>query len=1478
MAGRSHASPQHTWRGRAVRRPSGAGRGARRVLMTLLAVGLIAAMAGLLWWWVFLPSVHVVCLPVVEYDALAVAPIPFSAENTDGLRGTWVRREATVLDGLGTSRGMATLANRLQGIVSRPKDTLILYLSVHGVSYDGTAYVLCSDYPRKGYLAEGETGRYPLTDLLDQVKQCPAAVKLLMLDAGHLDADPRLGMLVNEFPRLLADAVESTDDPALWVITANGSMETSHTSHAWQQSVFAHYLAEGLRGGADRNDDGTVELDELFHFVRSSVVAWVKHQTRGRESQTPMLLAGGQGICDPPEGLTLLPVQDDEPAEETASEDEESPEAGQSSGRQDVRKLLDRAWQWRDRMQTRGKDNRWAPQDYAPHLWREYQRLLLGYELRYRCGAAFDAGALAEDLQANVLPPVGQEDFLHGDALPAQTGRATVLGRLFEARQLFNRSPGHAKLEQEAAGDPLVERASRVFVESVQLRNDLLLDAPHYAAWHAAASRTSSRPHEQYVAITELLEELHEFVLLLESFEDYTFAGASRAVIEKKLDALVDRKTTLQQLRQTIERDGLTTQVELVRETAREKNARGVSRKIEALLCTPLLSAAQRMELLDLLAGQTTTSPELDPEERSDNVPPVIAAWQWDRRREQAGLEVLLLSLADDPLCDVDLPRELASSANPSSEDARWRAYRQLGVGLGRFYEGLPTGVLTVAGTQEPHAGGRFLRLLDARDTRRIDVDVVEIAAGGFPQVADLIAGRATIEGPDTLILDRDGPVTLELAVDAAGGSSRDVRVTLRYDPAKLTVTSTQRELPVLPAAPTEVALDADRRATLRYQVQPKTDVEFAETVIVEVVSGGQRVAHEVSARLAAPDVVELLVEGMPGTFEARDRTAGGGDQTGADLRLRPFPNRTTAYRFALRNLSGEEKTVNVILAAVPKPPPGRRASPEDPLDDFGQLRRNYTPLTEAPVVVQLPADGQPVPIAVPPPEPAPAEETAAPAAPDDTAPKPDDRPVLTHGLVCITSDAADPQRRWISRVDFAPLAPKDYLEPRVGYDLTRRRITVEVKARDADADGAADLFPEVNEKEPVTLFWEPTDSLPPGTTMKETGDLKSADAVGTLFAIVEPDPTGRPVEVRLTVDGYPRAFTYLVRCDRARPRVPREDRTLRRIKITRPEPRDPFRIPLVEPLVVEFQVDAPDDAFRHTDDVVEIGIDEDADRVFRPSERKQFFADRQVDIRLDEIGPGGVMRFDASVGDFHVELDPGGLKNIEVDVMAQLLLATPDSSAGPTAAQDFVPIVLDGQSPEILDVDTPSRFVNQGADLAVTVEVKDLGGIEKLQIGFDHNDDGKFKDPEKPEELFQPSADGKWRVALPTKKAGTHILLVRALDKVGNLPSSRKVEITVEATGTTNGSAAGTGTIEGQLVIAGRRPGTSWIDLKVEIKGVGPPSKVDGRGKFTFTKVPFGAHTITAEGIGGNKYRTGSGAVLLNAANNPAKVEVSMK
>ena len=431
----------------------------RLLLWTLLALVPIGLLAGALWWWFFRPTVYFAALPAIDYGVLAVPPLPFAAEDVDAMAALSRPGQPPLLAGLQTSQGIATLAARLHDLGAKEKDTLILYLRVYGVSDDGKPWLLWSDY-----LRSPAGGRCSLAELLGQIAQCRAGKKLVLLDAGDLAYDPRLGVFVNEFSLLLDEEVRRVNDPGLWVLASNRPLEVSHVSESERRSAFGYFVSEGLAGAADRDGDGVIDLAELVAFVRGGVARWASRQSGGVETQTPWLLHGGEGAVRAPAGLALMPVLVASPHSQPPSGPASSPQAARQ-----VADLLEQGWRLRDRAQQRSPAALWTPVDYAPHLWRAYQELLLGYERRYRSGAQYDPVKLAADLRSNVLPLA---NLLDGRPLPPTVANAGIVARLADARQRFLAAAQKQQLDRLGK-----DKQSGRYLELVRLKNDLVFRA-----------------------------------------------------------------------------------------------------------------------------------------------------------------------------------------------------------------------------------------------------------------------------------------------------------------------------------------------------------------------------------------------------------------------------------------------------------------------------------------------------------------------------------------------------------------------------------------------------------------------------------------------------------------------------------------------------------------------------------------------------------------------------------------------------------------------------------------------------------------------------------------------------------------------------------------------------------------------------------------------------------------------------------------
>jgi uncharacterized caspase-like protein len=202
--------------------------------------------------------------------------------------------------------GKATLANikrslgtELVARARNPNDTVIIYFAGHGLKErdrastdaDGfTKYILPYDAD-PGDLFSTALSMEELARILQRLR--PERVALILdscfsgaAEGGRTLFDPAVrprGIVTDEFLSLLAGAGKGRV-----VLTASGANEIAVERRNLGHGVFTYFFLEGLRGAADDDRDGQVDVDEIYKYVSRKVSV----ETRG--SQVPMKKASSQ--------------------------------------------------------------------------------------------------------------------------------------------------------------------------------------------------------------------------------------------------------------------------------------------------------------------------------------------------------------------------------------------------------------------------------------------------------------------------------------------------------------------------------------------------------------------------------------------------------------------------------------------------------------------------------------------------------------------------------------------------------------------------------------------------------------------------------------------------------------------------------------------------------------------------------------------------------------------------------------------------------------------------------------------------------------------------------------------------------------------------------------------------------------------------------------------------------------------------------
>ncbi len=88
--------------------------------------------------------------------------------------------------------------------------------------------------------------------------------------------------------QLVSEKVENCEQ--LWVMMSFGNESVGWHAPELHSTVFGYFVAQGLRGwAAEKREDNTIQLDQLFQFVKSAVSTWVRDY-RG-STQIPVLMS-----------------------------------------------------------------------------------------------------------------------------------------------------------------------------------------------------------------------------------------------------------------------------------------------------------------------------------------------------------------------------------------------------------------------------------------------------------------------------------------------------------------------------------------------------------------------------------------------------------------------------------------------------------------------------------------------------------------------------------------------------------------------------------------------------------------------------------------------------------------------------------------------------------------------------------------------------------------------------------------------------------------------------------------------------------------------------------------------------------------------------------------------------------------------------------------------------------------------------------
>ncbi|MEO1527934.1 MAG: carboxypeptidase-like regulatory domain-containing protein [Planctomycetota bacterium] len=399
-------SSEPTWQSRARKQGHAKlSRHLKRACIVALLASLCVLFALLILPPFFTAQTHVVLIGISPSKTDDLPPVAYVEEDLRSLLGIENARADDLSATLPNARSATRIGDALESKGKRTQDTLVMYITAHGLIDESGAYLACDDFD----LRKPSQGRLPVRELLEQIRRARARTKFVVINAGAVANDPRLGIHTNDFATRLRQAVIETGDPSLWVYCSHASTQQSHSIDSARRTVFGGFLSAGLKGAADLNRNGEIGIDELVRFTTANVSKWVSSSTARAAEQTPQLTWGGDasGSATRPDPvlLSLDPSEKVWTAAHVFSSEEAATKANSEANDQaDVTlvsrsipapsagTLLTKAWESLDH-----SDSRQTELETAPHRLRESRHRLLALDQRIRFGSSDEkADALSE--------------------------------------------------------------------------------------------------------------------------------------------------------------------------------------------------------------------------------------------------------------------------------------------------------------------------------------------------------------------------------------------------------------------------------------------------------------------------------------------------------------------------------------------------------------------------------------------------------------------------------------------------------------------------------------------------------------------------------------------------------------------------------------------------------------------------------------------------------------------------------------------------------------------------------------------------------------------------------------------------------------------------------------------------------------------------------------------------------------------------
>lgn len=181
------------------------------------------------------------------------------------------------------------LTNRVE-----ENDSVFIYYSGHGAPNvkSGEAYLV----PYDGDPLYIDRTGYPLQLLYDHLNSLPAKEIVVVLDSCFSGAGGRSVIAKGMRPLIL-----SVENPLLtqgktFVLGASAGEQVSNTYEKKGHGLLTYFFLKGLQGEGDQNDDGTIDLMELYTYLKPEVERVARREFNNE--QVPQLLGNPENLAN----------------------------------------------------------------------------------------------------------------------------------------------------------------------------------------------------------------------------------------------------------------------------------------------------------------------------------------------------------------------------------------------------------------------------------------------------------------------------------------------------------------------------------------------------------------------------------------------------------------------------------------------------------------------------------------------------------------------------------------------------------------------------------------------------------------------------------------------------------------------------------------------------------------------------------------------------------------------------------------------------------------------------------------------------------------------------------------------------------------------------------------------------------------------------------------------------------------------------